>query len=352
MKKILFILGTRPEAIKLNPIIACASKYFDTKICLTNQHPNINYFLQDNSGIVELPNIPHKIDLPKTTGLILQNLSDNQDINSWHPDLIIVHGDTSSALSGALYAFHKQIKLCHIESGLRTHQKLSPFPEEANRYIIDYLAEYRFVPTVYAESNLKREGIIDNVFMVGNSIVDVINKNNELINKPFIVGKYGLVTLHRRENWNNVIEDALKEIGRFAKTFQYPIIFALNNNPVLQNKIQNISKINKYIYPISFVDNIVFHNALKYCQFVITDSGGVQEEAVCFGKPLLIMREYTERQEIIANNCGFLVSPSSVYNHLIEIITHNIKFNYCPYMYGQNNVSQKIVEILYENILH
>lgn len=351
MKKVLFIIGTRPEAIKLKPIIENINKCFQIKICLTNQHENIkNTFLEFNNDIIELKLKREENNLTGLMGNILLLLDNNTDIQTWKPDIIAVHGDTCSALCGAFYAFYSNIKLCHIEAGLRTHDKFSPFPEEANRKIIDYLSDIYFAPTKYNQNNLEQENITDNVHVVGNSIIDVIKTND--YNNDEVKEIYGLVTLHRRENWDSIIESSLNEIVRFASYFKYKILYVCNHNSLLKNKIIKIIDNNKYVEILDPLNSIQFHKLLKNCAFVVTDSGGIQEEAVYFSKPLLIMRTTTERQEIINYNCGYLINPDTVYNTLTDILSGRLHFNIKTELYGDGSTSKNIKEKLYEYLLY
>ena len=351
MKKVLFIIGTRPEAIKLKPVIENINKFFQIKICLTNQHENIrNTFLEFDNSIIELKLKREENNLTGLMGNILLLLDNNTDIQTWKPDIIAVHGDTCSALCGAFYAFYSNIKLCHIEAGLRTHDKFSPFPEEANRKIIDYLSDIHFAPTEYNQNNLQQENIIDNVYVVGNSIIDVIKtslcKNNGT-QEP-----YGLVTLHRRENWDSAIESSLNEIVRFASDFKYKILYVCNYNSLLKNKIIKIIGNNKYVQILDPLNSTNFHELLKNCTFVVTDSGGIQEEAIYFSKPLLIMRTTTERQEIINHNCGYLINPNTVYAALTDTLGGSLQFNIKTDLYGDGSTSKKLTEKLYEYLLY
>lgn len=350
--RILFILGTRPEAIKLKPIIEEALIYFDVKICLTNQHSNIkNFFIEITDQIIELPLERTGSSLTGLVGQMLYLLDQNQNLQIWKPAIVVVHGDTSSSLCGALYAFYNSIKLCHVEAGLRTQNKQSPFPEESNRKIIDYLADIHFAPTILDQKNLANESINQNVFVVGNSIVDVIKKYNFVKNTE-TEKSYGLVTLHRRENWESIIPSALIQISKFALNNKYKIIYICNKNKQLKKIIRTIIKNNPYIVIYDAMNYDNFLKLMHGADFILTDSGGVQEEAVFLNKPLLIMRESTERQEIINTKCGYLVNPDDVYDMLNKVIKKELIFNCIPNLYGIGNTARSIVKKLYENFLN
>ena len=353
MKKILFILGTRPEAIKLKPIVVECINSFDVKVCLTNQHSNIdNMFFEFKNNIINLELKRNESGLSGLMGNILVLLDNEIKIKEWKPDLVIIHGDTCSSICGALYAFYNKIKLCHIEAGLRTNDKKSPFPEESNRKIIDYLSDIHFAPTELDKQNLVNEKIDnDNIFVVGNSIIDVI-KNHPKYDTCDKSKPYGLVTLHRRENWPDIIKSALKEISRFALDARYNIIYVCNNDEYLKGQVKNIIQNNPYISISDSVNYDKFYQLMSESNFILTDSGGIQEEGVFLGKPLLIMRESTERQILLNNNCGYLVNPSNVYHIMTQTINNELHFNYCPNLFGNGNTSSSITKILYENLLH
>lgn len=349
--RVLFILGTRPEAIKLKPIIELANNCFEVKICLTNQHPDIDKFFPDMlDGIIQLPLHRTEKGLADLTGRLLSLLDSDQQIKDWSPSMIIVHGDTTSALCGAMYAHYNKISLAHVEAGLRTHNKQSPFPEESNRRIIDYLSDIKFAPTECDKNNLNQEQIVDNIFVVGNSIIDVIKdqKFDERY-KPF---PYGLVTLHRRENWDSTIELTLLELAKFANDFKYNIVYVCNNNTKLKNKVHGILANHRYIKIRDALEYSDFIRLLNDCSWILTDSGGIQEESVFLKKPLLIMRENTERQGVLMSRCGYLVSPKNIYTILEHTIDQTLKFDMDPFMYGCGDTAHSIIKILYEHFLH
>lgn len=350
--RVLFILGTRPEAIKLKPIIELATNYFEVKICLTNQHSNIDKFFSTiPNSIIQLPLHRTEQGLADLTGRLLSLLDSNKQIKDWSPSMIIVHGDTTSALSGAMYAHYNKISLAHVEAGLRTNNKQSPFPEESNRKIIDYLSDIHFAPTEYDKKNLNQEQIVNNVFVVGNSVIDTI-KNQNLYQCHQTSVPYGLVTLHRRESWDSNIELALLELSKFANDFKYNMIYVCNNNQQLKNKVCKILTSNKYIEIQDALEYADFIKLLTGSSWVLTDSGGVQEESVFLKKPLLIMRDSTERQGVLMSSCGYLVDPKNVYNILEQTTNKKLKFNTDPFMYGCGNTAHLIINILYEHFLH
>lgn len=344
MKKILFIIGTKPEAIKLKPVIEQCKNNFKIKVCLTNQHPNLDKII--NEKCINLKLIRNEKGLSGLTGNILNLLENKKQINKWKPDLIIVHGDTTSSLCGALYAFYNKIKLCHVESGLRSNNKQSPFPEEINRKIIDALSDINFCPTIDNKKNLYKENVSSNCYIVGNTIIDSL-KNNILNNKDCKIlswtnkSPYVVVTLHRRENWEK-ISKSIKIISKFAKNNKLKIVYVCNKNKKLKNIAKKILKNNKFVYVSDSIDHSYFQNLIINCSMIITDSGGIQEEAVYYKKPIIILRDNTERQEIIKNKCGILANNEN----LLKTLSSNIAFSQKPHLFGNGKSSIKIAKIL------
>ena len=355
MKKILFILGTKPEAIKLRPIIKKCKDSFVIKICLTNQHPNLEKILGEDCICLNL--VRNEKGLAGLTGKILELLDDQKEIRKWKPDLVVVHGDTTSSLCGCLYAFYEKIKICHVESGLRTHDKYAPFPEEINRLIIDSISDINFCPTIENKKNLQKENAAGKIHVVGNTIIDVL-RNNEIDNIKCSELEwannfsFGIVTLHRRENWGEFIKKSIQIICDFAKKNKQKIIYVSNNNEDLRVAVKQTTHGNEFVLVCDPLDPIVFQKLLSECSFVITDSGGIQEEATYYQKPLIILRKNTERIEIIKNKCGILANNEN----LSEILSNfsDIKFEKNPFVFGNGTSSDKIVNVIksYENILY
>lgn len=351
MKKLLFILGTRPEAIKMAPIIKECLYSFKVKVCLTNQHSNLTAYFSDisNLDIVELALVRDDLGLSGLMGSILRLLDTEASIRSWEPDLVLVHGDTTSSLCGSFYAFYEGLKLCHVEAGLRTHNKAAPFPEECNRKIVDYLSDFHFSPTELNKSNLELEGIVGNVHVVGNSVIDILKSNVSTCQSSQDV--YGLVTLHRRENWGENITKSVSELARFSKEYKYKLIFVTNRNKKLEEEVRASAADSSFLHIVSALDVKDFHCLMYGCSLVVTDSGGIQEEAAYLGKPLFILRDVTERQEIIEFGCGTLSNSSNIYGCLAEFVRGAFRLNECKGAYGDGVTSAKIRDIINENIL-
>ena len=368
MIKILFVYGTRPEAVKMAPLIKEFKMYphiFDIKICLTGQHrqmlDQINLFFRINADY-DLNLMSQNQTLFDITARCLIGLKDVfEQIN---PDLVFVQGDTTSVMTSALTSFYKKIPLAHLEAGLRSGNKYSPYPEEINRIITGHIADYHFAPTSRAVDNLKNEGINNNIYMVGNTVIDALYWGIDIIkseseNKFYnffsfldYSKKIILVTGHRRESFGEGFENICNSIAYIAQKnknvqFIYPIHFNPNvREPVnrILRKIDNIFLIEPLDYP-----NLLW--IMEKCYFVLTDSGGIQEEAPAFGKPVLVMRDVTERQEgieagtarIVGTNYGCLVASMQ------ELLENEIvyrKMSNAVNPYGNGTTSKQIVDII------
>jgi UDP-N-acetylglucosamine 2-epimerase (non-hydrolysing) len=367
-KKILIILGTRPEAIKFSPIIDVFKKssQIDLKICTTGQHREML------DQVLNFFNIKSDYDLDlMTENQSLSELSSQcilklaPILESVKPDVVFVQGDTTTAFLGALSAFYFKTKVAYVESGLRSHNLYSPFPEEGNRKFITAIADYHFVPTQLAKENLLSENIPENkLFLVGNTVVDALlnckesfNDSEESyrtyfndcsvdFNKPII-----LVTVHRRESFgapfSNICE-ALKEISSRLKNTQ--IIYPIHLNPIVRDAMSSLSDIDniKIIEPLTYPHMIYL---MSQCKVVLTDSGGIQEEAPTFGKPLLVLRDVTERTEGITSGVAKLVGTDQkkIVESTVELMTDDALYKEMSQIdnpYGDGTSSRKIFEII------
>jgi len=377
MKKVLIVFGTRPEAIKMAPLIKefkLNNKEWITKVCVTAQHR------QMLDQVLELFEIKPDYDLD-----IMKDGQNLYDITSrvllgmkgvledFQPDIVLVHGDTTTTSATSLAAFYQKIKIGHIEAGLRTHNLYNPWPEEANRQITGVLATYHFAPTTTSKQNLLKENKNEkDIIVTGNTVIDAlflalnkIKSNKELeqkilqnieqqFNSPFSIlnSQFILVTGHRRENFGEGFLNicaALKEIA--LKNPDIYIIYPVHLNPNVQKPVFKL---------LSDIDNIYLIKPLQYEEFVymmdrsyfiITDSGGVQEEAPSLGKPVLVMRESTERPEAVEANTVKLVGTSreKIVNEAQKLIDNKDYYNSMSKAnnpYGDGKASKRIVEFL------
>lgn len=330
-KKVLLVFGTRPEAIKMLPIIKVLEKstILETKICVSGQHRKMLDQVLNTFNIkphYDLDIMVENQTLKMVTERILNEFTKILCIEK--PDAVLVHGDTTTAFAAALASYYMQIRIGHIEAGLRTYQK-TPFPEEFNRISIDHMSTYCFAPTQTAYINLINEGINkDSIILSGNTVVDVFkytiqnNYSHELLlwskTKQLI-----LLTVHRRENQGEIMETIFRAVKRSMIVLDNAVlIYPVHYNPQIQKMaFEMLSSCHniKLIEPLSVID---FHNIMNNADLVITDSGGVQEEALILQKPLLVIREHTERVEI--KNCFHAkiigISENDIYNSILKFM--------------------------------
>jgi UDP-N-acetylglucosamine 2-epimerase (non-hydrolysing) len=327
LKKILFIYGTRPEAIKMAPLIKEFEKHpetFKVEVCLTGQHremlDQVNSFFGIR-GDYDLNLMSPNQTLFDVTERCLKGLESVLDRSN--PDLVFVQGDTTTVMAGAIAAYYKKIPVAHLEAGLRSGDNYSPFPEEINRKIASQIAEYHFAPTKGAAENLGREGITKNVHVVGNTVIDALQLGLALIKErgeeeyerffAFIcpANRIILVTGHRRESFGGGFEGicaAIKEIARVFTDVQ--IVYPVHLNPNVREPVNRILGGLKNVHLIEPLGYPYLIWLMSKCYLVLTDSGGIQEEAPALGKPVLVMREVTERMEGVQAGTARLVGTS------------------------------------------
>lgn len=337
-KKECFVLGARPSVIKLAPLI----KKMDSFVIHTGQH------LELADDMFELFDIKPDVNLKlmtknqtldgflsKSIDALSRVVKENDFKRIW------VHGDTSSALVGALVATTNQIPLVHNEAGLRSHDKRNPFPEETFRTLIDSMADILFAPTKRAVNNLKKENVQGKIYLVGNTVIDSLKMmEKELSSVRPIKEKYVLATVHRRESFGDdlfEIFSALKELSKEIK-----IVFPAHPNPNVQQMIKKVGL--KTVKPMNYLDFLWY---LKNCEYVVSDSGAAQEESPSFNKKVVVLRKETERQEIIEAGYGILIKKMKKKHILQEIkkfASKKVKFGKNPY--GDGHASDKIVKII------
>ncbi len=366
-KKILFILGTRPEAIKFAPLIhkIKGDNYFQAIVCFTGQHKEMLYQTAGFFGI--------KADYDLALMTANQTLADFVSksltalytlISQLKPDLVFVQGDTSTVLSASLASFYNKTRIAHLEAGLRSQNKYSPFPEEINRVICSRLADFHFAPTIVAQQNLYAEGISKNVFVTGNTVIDALYLGLDLVGRdgeesylkkfPFLnfSEKIVLLTCHRRENFGAPLMEILEAIKAFAFTFpQIQVVYPVHLNPNIREKV---------IHQLSDISNIHLIDPLEYPSliwlmsksfFVVTDSGGMQEEAPALGKPVLVLREVTERVESVEAGTAVLVGSDKqkIYSEMVRLSAdedYYLSFKKNSNPYGDGTAAEKILNIL------
>lgn len=367
-KKNLIIFGTRPEAIKMAPLVKAflENQSFVTKVCVTAQHREMLDQVLDFFEITpdfDLNLMKPGQNLYSLTADIITGLQ--PVLEKFQPDYVYVHGDTTTTMGASIAAFYSGAKVCHIEAGLRTFNKKSPFPEEINRTITGHIADYHFAPTQTSSYNLLREGIKkESILITGNTVIDALFESvtkvdtiedseiNNLKSDIDFTKRIILVTGHRRENHGQGfinICNALKRIGESLDNVQ--IIYPVHLNPKVQKPVYDIlGKLDnvKLIAPLAYP---AFVWLMSKCELVITDSGGVQEEAPSLGKPVLVMRDTTERPEAVDAGTVILVGTDQeriVYETLDLLNTPEryLSMSKLHNPYGDGNASKRIVEFI------
>lgn len=372
-KKILFILGTRPEAIKVAPVILAIKKSanYDVKVCTTGQHREILKQVLDFFDIV--PDIVlESMEINQTLAQLSSKLFKEVGLifETYRPDLVIVHGDTTSAMVGAMVGFYNRIKVGHIEAGLRTFNKFSPFPEEINRQVISRVTDYHFAPTINAATVLKQEGVDDiNIIVTGNTVIDALfigvekvqsetfnNKQIKYLESTLDFSKkIVLVTGHRRENFGGGFVNICEALLEVSELENIQIVYPVHPNPNVQDPV------NKYL---SNNDNIVLCDPLDYPAFIwlmkkaniiLTDSGGIQEEAPSLKVPVLVLRDTTERPEAIATGHIKLVGTDKIkivkeVKHLLNNDEYYSSFSKSENPYGDGKSSEIILSYIEKNL--
>ena len=360
-KLITFIFGTRPEAIKLAPIILTFQKcqYFKIRLVSTGQHKEMLKQALDFFNLKEdldLGIMKHSQTIDHITTAVIKGL--HEEFKNFCPNLVIVQGDTTSAMASALAAFYNKIPIVHVEAGLRTDNLLEPYPEEANRRIISQIASLHCAPTEVSKNNLERSGVVGEILVTGNSIIDALKivskktrKKKHLLHSINLKrNKIILATIHRRENigesLENIADGFLKILEKNEKVY---IFLPLHKNKSVREPLEKKFKSHPRIIlsePLNYIDLI---SMLKVCEFVLTDSGGLQEEAPSFGKPVLILRDTTERPEGLTSGTSKLIgtNKNDIFKAANELINNSKTYSLMAKSknpFGDGKTSQRILE--------
>lgn len=372
MKKIMFVYGTRPEAIKMAPLIKKIEMYpndFKVIVCLTGQHRQMLDQINSFFGIKG----DYDLDLMKPNQTLFDIVSScllglKDILEKEKPDLIFVQGDTSTVLAGALAAYFSKIKVAHLEAGLRSGDMYSPFPEEGNRVLTGHIADFHFAPTERAVMNLNNEGIVKNVFKVGNTVIDALHLGLDIIKKSdtsiyenffnFLdfSKKIILVTGHRRESFGVGFENICKAIAFLSEKYSdVQFVYPMHFNPNVRVPVMKYLSDRKNIHLIEPLDYPYLIWLMEKCFFVLTDSGGIQEEAPALGKPVLVMRDVTERQEGVEAGTAKLVGTdyeiivSNVEKLLTDVLEYDKMAN-AVNPYGNGDTSTQVVDIILKSL--
>jgi len=362
--KLALIFGTRPETIKMFPIISEMKKYpefIDYKILLSGQHRE----MLDQMLTAFHIQSDYDLKIMKKDQSLSQIFSKSVNgiekiLTKERPDMVLVQGDTTTTFSGAVAAFFQKIKIAHIEAGLRTNNKYYPFPEEMNRHLTSVLADLHFAPTEKSCMNLLSEGTSrEKIFISGNTVIDalfsVVKKNysfkeEALKNKDLFKNKIILITMHRRENWGKPLKNICQALIRILEDNpDTSVIFPMHKNPRIREAVNNILKNKKRMILLDTLDYKDMINLISKSSIILTDSGGVQEEAPSLGKPILVLRNETERPEALAAGVVKLVGTNGdkIVEKVNELLTNKDKYlemvkNINPY--GDGKASERIIK--------
>ncbi len=358
MKRVLTVIGTRPEALKMLPIlrVLAADSRFESRICVTGQHRGLLDPLNSDSDLT----VHHNLDvyapdqsLAELTSKVLRGVHGLLEEES--PHVMLVHGDTATAFAAALAAFYANIPIAHVEAGLRTHNMRSPWPEEGHRRLVDHLSMWHFAPTSLARDALLGEGVRpDRIWVVGNTAIDAVRQalleapsGTHRVRTPFI-----LVTMHRRESHGDGVSALLRALREIATTYPtLDLVFVLHPNPAIsapaQAYLSDVPNV-RLLPPVGHVD---FVQLLRDCLFVLTDSGGIQEEATYLGKPLLVLRDVTERPEGVAAGTALLVGTDTcriveMCGRLLDNAEALERMSAVHHPYGNGRAAESIVDTL------
>ncbi len=365
MKKVMLVFGTRPEAIKMCPLVnelKKRSEHIQTVVCVTGQHRQMLDQVLETFHVIpdyDLSIMKEKQTLFDVTISILEKIK--SVLTCEHPDVVLVHGDTSTTFVTALACFYLRIPVGHVEAGLRTYDVYSPYPEEFNRQAVSVIAEYNFAPTKLAKDNLLREGKAENtIYITGNTAIDALQTT---VRKDYFhtelkwVGKSRLIliTAHRRENQGEPMRNMFRAIRRVMdEHLDVKAIYPIHMNPTVRQiaseELGNVERIH-IIEPLDVLD---FHNFMARSYLILTDSGGIQEEAPSLGKPVLVMRDTTERPEGIKAGTLKLVGTDEedIYREFTKLLNDQVayeKMSKASNPYGDGHACERIADILQGN---
>jgi UDP-N-acetylglucosamine 2-epimerase (non-hydrolysing) len=372
VKKILIAFGTRPEAIKMAPLINEFKRHknkYEVKICVTGQHRELLDQVLDFFEIVpdyDLKLMKSKQDLSQLTAAVIEGMK--VVLDSFKADFLFVHGDTTTSTFAALAGFYAGVKICHVEAGLRTHNINFPFPEEANRQLTSRLTYLHFTPTAVASANLLKEGIEPKrIYLTGNTIIDALLFASKKIEKI----KYSqieivkslinadrpvvLVTCHRRENFGQNFEHICSALKHIAETNDVQLIYPVHLNPNIRDTAYQMIGNVKNITLVEPLDYPTFVWLMKTANFIITDSGGIQEEGTTLGKSILLMRACTERPELVDTGLVKLVGsdPKRIIGEATALLKSQNRLQSPAIQsspYGNGDAAKQILAVLNQHI--
>ncbi len=359
--KVMTIFGTRPEAIKMAPLVKelKSREEIETTVCVTAQHREMLDQVLDAFDITpeyDLDIMKPGQSLTDITSMSLLTL--DIVVKQVNPDIVLVHGDTTTTLAGSLSAFYNQVLVGHVEAGLRTYNKYSPYPEEINREITGVIADMHFAPTELAKSNLIKEGKnINNIYVTGNTAIDALSTTIDKNYTHKVIQELGndriiLLTAHRRENQGNNMRSMFKAIKRIVDEIEdVQVVYPIHLNPMVRDVAKEVFGNNHKIHIIEPLDVVDFHNFMNKSYIIMTDSGGIQEEAPSLGKPVLVLRDTTERPEGIKAGTLKLVGTQEeeIYSITKELLNNKSMYesmSKASNPYGDGLASKYIVDAI------
>lgn len=370
MIKVMSVFGTRPEAVKMCPLVLELQKHSDIEsiVCLSGQHREMLDQVMGIFGVqaqYDLNIMRPGQTLTAVTAGVLAGFE--EVLAKEKPDIVLVHGDTTTSFAAALAAFYQQIPVGHVEAGLRTYDKYSPFPEEMNRSLTGRIAQLHFAPTENNKENLERENIKDNVFVTGNTVIDAFQttvkpdyvfKDKTLQSLDLRKKRCVLMTAHRRENLGRPLENICHAARKLAEHYADMLfVYPVHLNPAVRGTADKILGNLKNVYLIPPVDVEDMHNLISRSFFVMTDSGGLQEEAPACGVPVLVLRTETERPEAVKAGTVKVVGVEEerIFKEAVNLIAHPLEYEKMAKAvnpYGDGHAGERIVAVLKQYFLH
>ena len=362
--RIMSVFGTRPEAIKMCPLVKelASRPEIESLCCVTAQHRQM---LDSVLEVFDLkPDWDLDIMTPRQTLSTITSkclLGMDEAIDALKPDMILVHGDTSTTFAGALSAFYHQVPVGHVEAGLRTYDKYSPFPEEMNRKLVSAIADLYFCPTVHNRENLVKEGITNGLFVTGNTVIDALKTTvrkdytfttEELNHLPYGEKKVILVTCHRRENYGEPMKHIMLALRQIAEQHEdVELVYPVHLSPVVREAVDTYLRGAPRVHLIDPLPADEMHNLMARCYMVMTDSGGLQEEAPALGKPVIVLRTETERPEVVDAGKAILagVDEDAIFQAGYSLLTDRRRYHRMTRAvnpYGDGHTSEKIAAII------
>lgn len=363
--KVMTVFGTRPEAIKMAPLVKLMkeSGYIETTVCVTAQHREMLDQVLELFGIVPDYDLDIMRERQTLTGVTVRALEGLERVlDSVKPDALLVHGDTTTTFAGSLAGFYRHVRVGHVEAGLRTFDRYSPYPEEINRRLAGVLSDMHFAPTAGAKDNLMRENVPEkSIVVTGNTVIDALVQAVDsgyrftqppLKDMDFSSKRIILLTCHRRENIGGPMEEIFNAVRDITESYKdVEVVYPVHRNPAVLDTARSILEGKERIHLIEPLDYLPFANLMGRCFMVMTDSGGIQEEAPSLGKPVLVLREVTERPEAVQAGTVRLagVKRANVVKAASELLEDEKLYNDMAHAvnpYGDGRASQRIVDAL------